>query len=108
MRLLFWILVLLVAVMLAAFAVSNREPVSLGLWPLPWLLQMPAYLAVLGALLFGFLLGALAVWAGGGRRRRELRRQRRRIAALEQELLTTQAQLAGAPAARRAAVGAEG
>ena len=98
MRVLFWVLVVVVAVVLAAFAVSNREPVALGLWPLPWLLQAPAYLAAFGALLLGFVAGALAVWAGGVRRR-ELRRHRRRIAALERELAATQAQLTGAPGA---------
>ena len=107
MRVLFWVLALLVAVVLASFAVSNREPVALGLWPLPWLLQAPVYLAVFGALLLGVVIGALAVWAGGARRRRELRRHRRHIAALERELAATQAQLAGAPGAAPARVAAE-
>jgi uncharacterized integral membrane protein len=108
MRVLFWILVLLAAVVLASFAVSNREPVVLGLWPLPWLLQTPVYLTVFGALLLGFVAGALAVWAGGVRRRRELRGQRRRIAALERELAATQAQLTGAPGASPVRIAAEG
>ncbi|HEX6440701.1 MAG TPA: lipopolysaccharide assembly protein LapA domain-containing protein [Stellaceae bacterium] len=108
MRVLFWVLVLLVAVVLASFAVSNREPVALGLWPLPWLLQTPVYLAAFAALLLGFVAGALAVWAGGARRRRELRRHRRRIAALERELAATQAQLTGAPGATPVRIAAEG
>ena len=108
MRVLLWILVLLLAAVLAAFAVSNRETMALGLWPLPWLLQIPTYLAVLGALLLGFLLGVFAVWVAGARRRRELGRQRRRIAALESELTATQAQLAGAPRAASAPVATRG
>ena len=108
MRILFWILVLLVATALAAFAASNRASVALGLWPLPWLLELPIYLAVLGALLLGFLTGAFAAWAGGRHSRRELRRQRRRIAALERELAATQAQFAGAPAAAPVPIAARG
>ena len=108
MRVLFWVLVVLVAVMLASFAVSNREPVALGLWPLPWLLQTPVYLAVFVALLLGFVMAAFAVWLAGAPRRRELRSQRRRIAALERELAATQAQLAGAPGTTPVSVAAEG
>lgn len=107
MRVLFWILVVIVAVVLAAFAVSNHQIVALELWPLPWLLELPLYLAVLGALLLGLLAGALATWAGGRRRRREARAQRRRIAALERELAATQAQLPGAPGANPAPLAAD-
>jgi lipopolysaccharide assembly protein A len=107
MRVLFWILVVIVAVVLAAFAVSNRQIVALELWPLPWLLELPLYLAVLGALLLGLLAGALAAWAGAGRGRRVARAQRRRIAALERELTATQAQLPGAPGANPAPLAAD-
>src|SRR4051794_19095277 len=107
MRILFWLLVILLAIALAAFAVSNRGPVAFGLWPFPWLLELPLYLAILGALLLGFLAGALAAWAGGRHSRRELRRQRRRIAALERELAATQAQLAGAPGSTPGLIAAE-
>jgi lipopolysaccharide assembly protein A len=97
MRVLFWILVALIGLVLAAFAASNRQTFALGLWPLPWLLEVPAYLAVLGTLLLGFIAGALAAWIGGRFCRRERRRRGRRIAALERELAATQAQLANAP-----------
>jgi uncharacterized integral membrane protein len=108
MKLLFWILVALVAAVLALFAASNRESVALGLWPLPFVLDLPLYLAILAALLIGFISGALAAWIAGWRRRRENRRRGRRIAALERELAATQAQLPGAgdnPPARLAARG---
>jgi putative membrane protein len=97
-KLLFWILVALLAVSLASFAASNRENVALALWPLPFVADLPLYLAMLGTLAAGFVLGALSAWIGGGRRRREARRRARRIAALERELAATQAQL---PAAER-------
>ncbi|HEX3953801.1 MAG TPA: lipopolysaccharide assembly protein LapA domain-containing protein [Stellaceae bacterium] len=96
MRLLLWLFVILVvAVLLALFAVSNRESVSLVLWPLPFLMQLPLYLAVSAAVLIGFIAGMLVAWIAGHGRRREARQRRRRLAALERELAATQAQLAG-------------
>jgi uncharacterized integral membrane protein len=108
MKLLFWIFVAAVATALALFAVSNRAAVSLGLWPLPFILELPLYLAILAALLIGFVAGALAAWIGGRQRRREGRQRGRRIVALERELAATQAQLPGAsdnPPGRLAARG---
>jgi putative membrane protein len=91
MRILFWIFVLVVAAVLALFAVSNRAGVSLSLWPLPFLVEAPLYLIALGGALLGFLAGELAAWLAASRQRRELRRH---IAALEAELRATHAQLA--------------
>ena len=94
MKLIFWFCVIVVAVALACFAVANRDVVSLGFWPVPFALDVPLYLAVLGAVVLGFLFGAVAAWSAGGRRRREMRQRARRIAALERELSLTQAQMA--------------
>src|SRR5258708_1322226 len=60
MKLLFWIVVALVAAVLALFAISNREAVPLGLWPLPFELALPPYLPVLAALLIAFVSALLA------------------------------------------------
>jgi putative membrane protein len=95
MKLIFWLLVLIVAAWLALFAVANRESVSLGLWPLPYVIELPLYLAVLGAVLAGFIVGGVAGWSGGQRWRREARRRGRRIAVLERELVAAQAPLPG-------------
>src|SRR4051812_15120769 len=94
MKVLFWFFILLLAVLLALFAVANRELVSLAIWPLPFVVPVPLYLAVLVAVLIGFLAGALAGWLGGRRVRGERRRRGRRIAALERELAATQTRLA--------------
>ncbi len=93
MRVLYWLAILAVAVVLGVFAVANRETVSLGLWPLPFVVALPLYLVVFAAVLAGFLSGALTAWAAGARRRRELRRCRRRGEALARELAATQSQL---------------
>ncbi len=93
MRVLYWAAVIVAAMLAMSFAVSNREPVSLGLWPLPFGLELPLYLLALGALFAGFVIGIVGGWLAGRQRRVELRRSRRRIAALERELAATQAQL---------------
>ncbi len=93
MRAVYLAVTLAVAAVLSLFAASNREAVSLGLWPLPFLVGVPLYLVVFGAAIVGFLTGALAAWIGGARRRRELRRCRRRSEALARELAATQSQL---------------
>jgi len=96
MKLLFWIFVALVALVMALFAVTNRAAVSFGLWPLPDVIELPLYLAVIAAMLIGFVAGALCAWIAGRHGRREARRRGHRIAALERELAATQAQLPGA------------
>lgn len=96
MRAVYWTVTLAVAAVLSLFAASNREAVSLGLWPLPFLVGVPLYLVIFGAAIVGFLTGAFAAWIAGGRRRRELRHCRRRSEALAQELAATQSQLPSA------------
>lgn len=86
MKFLWWIVLALVALVLILFAVTNREAVSVGLWPLPSALDLPLYLVVLGTLVIGFFTGQLVTWVGGWRWRREARRSRERIAMLEREL----------------------
>ena len=97
MRFLFRLAMLVVALVLIVFAVSNRGTIALGLWPLPDAVELPLYLIILGCLLVGFLAGELAAWASGRHWRREVRRSARRIAALERELDTVRAERAPAP-----------
>jgi uncharacterized integral membrane protein len=95
MRVLYWIVLALIALALALFAASNREAVSLAFWPLGESLELPLYLAILLTFFAGLLCGAVATWVGGRHWRRAARQQQRRAAALESELEATQAQLAG-------------
>jgi uncharacterized integral membrane protein len=84
-RYLRWILLALVALILVVFAISNREMVTLTLWPLPAQLNASLYLVVLLTLLVGFLLGELVAWVNARRWRREARQRARRIEELEHE-----------------------
>ena len=93
MKAVYWAVTLVAAVLLIPFALSNRQPVSLGFWPLPFLVDLPLYFLVLLMLIAGFLIGAVATWIAGRRIRRELRRWRRRVEALERELVAARSQL---------------
>jgi uncharacterized integral membrane protein len=97
MRAVYWVVILVIAAALSLFAASNRDLVSLGLWPLPFLVGLPLYLVVFGALIVGFLIGIFAAWVAGSHRRRELKQCRRRSEALARELAATQSQLASQP-----------
>jgi lipopolysaccharide assembly protein A len=93
MKIIYWAVTLVAAALLIPFALSNREPVSLGFWPLPFLVDLPLYLLVLSLLLAGFVIGAAVTWIAGRRIRRELRRRRRRVETLERELAAARSQL---------------
>ena len=74
-----WIILVVVAIVVVAFAVSNRQPMTLDLWPLPFLLNPPVYLVVLAAVVFGFALGgAVSWWSAVWRTRRKVRKVRER------------------------------
>jgi len=85
-----WAGTLVAAALLIPFALSNREPVSLRFWPLPFLIDLPLYLLVLSLLLGGFFVGAAAAWIAGRGNRRE---RRRRIETLERELVAARSRL---------------
>ena len=72
---------------------------ALGWWPFGFVLELPLYLALLGAAVLGVLIGTALTWHAGRSWRREARRRGRRIAALERELAATQARLPGAATA---------
>ena len=79
LRYLSWIVTVPLAALVISFAVSNRDPAVLKLWPLPFELEMPVFLPVLGALATGFIVGGFIAWWSGGRYRRLARRQRNRL-----------------------------
>ncbi len=86
-RLLGWLLVAPLLLLFVLFAVSNRQDVTLGLWPLSAEFTAPLYLLLLtltfGALLLGLFLGWAAqhsVRVGNRQNRREIARLRGMIA----------------------------
>ncbi len=96
MRYLSWIVTLPIALVAVLFAVSNRDGVTLSLWPLPFTLDAPLYLAALLALLAGFLAGGFVVWNSQRRHRRRARRESNRVLFLEREVKEAHARAAAA------------
>ena len=86
MKWLSWLVIALLALFCTVFAVSNRDVVTLTLWPLPFALTAQLYLVVLLTVLVGFLVGLLAGWVASWRVRRAARERKRRIETLEREL----------------------
>lgn len=86
-----------VAALAASFAVANRTPTTLSLWPLPFEIELPLYVAVLGALALGGVLGAVVSWFSAGKFRRRARTEARKARSLERELRDTDGRSPASP-----------
>jgi len=93
LRLLSWIIMVPVALGGISFAVSNRDGVTVGLWPVPFTLEAPLFAVVLLAVVGGAVAGALAAWISAGKTRARARANARRAEAAERELSTLRQQL---------------
>jgi lipopolysaccharide assembly protein A len=77
--------------LLVLFALSNREPVPLRIWPADYTLVLPLSLAVIGGMAVAFLAGGLMVWMSALAQRRRARKAEQTVRLLEaqvQELKT--------------------
>ena len=81
-----WLLLAPLMALVVLFALSNRQQVSLSLWPLDLTWQAPLAVAVLLVGALTFLLGALMVWVTSLPHRRRARRAADEIRRLEQEV----------------------
>ena len=80
-----------VAAVFVVFAVANRHALTLNLWPLPLEIDIPVYIAVLGALAVGMAIGGSAQWISDGKWRRRARAGKRKASALERQLTLAEA-----------------
>lgn len=62
MKILSWLIFIPFALVVVVFAVSNRGPIAVDFWPLPFSFDIPLYYLSLGTLAFGFFFGALLTW----------------------------------------------
>jgi uncharacterized integral membrane protein len=85
-RYLSWIITLPIALVIVSYAVSNRGLVDLALWPLPFEITVPQYVATLVALVLGFLAGGFVAWNAGRKHRVAARVRGRKAAQLERDL----------------------
>lgn len=80
-------------IVLVLFALSNRQPVTLGFWPTDFGLVVPLSAAVLAVAAAAFLVGAVVVWLTELRIRHRARRAETRVELLEEEVRSLQARL---------------
>jgi uncharacterized integral membrane protein len=85
-KVLSWLVGVPVAAAILLFALSNRQDITLALWPLEDVLVVQAYVAILGTLLVGVVLGGLLSGAASLKHRRAVRRQTRRADDLDRQL----------------------
>jgi uncharacterized integral membrane protein len=84
MRMVRMIPALIVILILAIFALSNRQAVTIGFWPTDYTVQVPLAVAILVGMAAAFFLGAAIVWVdhiGLGRRARRAEASLRRLKA---------------------------
>lgn len=79
------------AVVVGVFAVENRAPLSLEIWPLPGVHQMWASVWILGLLAVGMIIGMAIGWMAGTGARRRARRAERLNRTLEKQLADREA-----------------
>ena len=99
------LILLVLAIIVAAFAVANRAPVTFVLDPLsPFSdkklvpsVEAPFFVFLFAAMFFGLFLGAAAVWLGQGRWRRTARIRSREAALWKSEAEKLKAGLQAAP-----------
>lgn len=75
-------------------AVSNREPVELGLWPLREKLVAPLFLLIAFLLLVGVLAGLMMGWFSNRRHRAQARHRGAEVERLEREVTRLKGELA--------------
>ncbi len=94
MRVIRLLITLPILLVLVLFALSNRAPVRLSLWPTDFDLTLPLALAILGAAALAFLAGGLLVWVSVLTQRRRARRAEDTVRLLEDQVRDLKARLA--------------
>ena len=81
------------AVAVTLFAVSNRNPVTIELWPLPYAVSIDLYAAVLLGALVGFVAGMIGAWFAGSAKRQALRDAKKQVRDLERSLAEAKSEI---------------
>ena len=89
MKLIGWILIGLIGVVFIVFAIHNYHSAEVNLWPAPLVLKLPLFAIVFGAVVVGFVGGALVAWLAGGKARRKNREIKRNARRLESQVEAT-------------------
>ena len=76
-----------------AFAIANRNSVIIFFDPLPYQLDLAIWIVVVGAVIFGFIVGALIRWIFDYKWRARAKHGTKRTRALEKELAGLRSQI---------------
>ena len=94
---LLWLIITVSAVAIAmTFATANDGIVTLSLWPVATTLSVPLWLAVLGSLGIGLVIGGITVWASALAIRARNWRLRQKLTQMEQRARAAEDKLAAA------------
>jgi uncharacterized integral membrane protein len=91
-RILWWVVAAVAALILIAFSIANRGATPLSFAPLPFTVEVPLFAVALGALAVGLIAGVIAKTVVGGPHRRIARDRQHRIRALEREVASLRAE----------------
>ncbi|MGD9538242.1 MAG: LapA family protein [Alphaproteobacteria bacterium] len=92
MRVFWWTVAAVAALILIAFSIANRGGVAVSFAPLPFTLDVPLFAVALGALALGLIAGVFAKTLAGSPHRRIARDRLHRIRALEREVADLRAE----------------
>ncbi|WP_169566572.1 lipopolysaccharide assembly protein LapA domain-containing protein [Sneathiella limimaris] len=101
MKLISWIFVVLLGLAVIILSIGNRESVTFSLFPLPYVMEIPLFILILGGAFLGVILGAIRTWISDGKARSENRANKQEILRLKGEI----ARLEKEKAAQNKAVG---
>lgn len=104
MKLLFWIVGLPLLLVAGFFAIANRGPATINLWPFADPFEAPLFIAIIVPLYVGVLVGAIIAWGSGRRTRSRARTEAKRATALQRENEALKARLDTLEAARAASL----
>ncbi|WP_288905341.1 LapA family protein [uncultured Sneathiella sp.] len=78
-----WILFLVIALVIAALSIANRETVTFSLDPLPFAFDLPLFGLLLAAGFIGLIIGSVVTWLRGHGVRHENRVHKREVEELK-------------------------
>lgn len=86
MKHLYWLVAAPLTILAVLFAISNRGPVELHLWPLPGSETVPIFLLAFGVFAVGFFAGGFISWISAGKTRSRARSAERKVRDEEREI----------------------
>lgn len=86
-----WLITVPIAIVVVVFAVNNRGPANVDLWPFGLVIAWPLFVYVFIGAGLGFVVGAALSWISGGPARKTSRAHMARIRELERAAQPTDA-----------------